>query len=101
MLLKLNCIVFKYVKVVVDTLVRFSNKASGNYIYIVLKIAYLPLLLNNSTAILFNATSVRAQPLSSNDRLTRYNTFQNQARYLTGDWFYWTTFHNTLTKTAN
>lgn len=58
MLLKLYCSVHEYyVNVVVDNLVRFSSNPSRNYI--AFKITYFPMLLNNSTSILFNATSVR------------------------------------------
>lgn len=58
MLLKLYCSVHEYyVNVVIDTLVRFLSNPSRNYI--VFKITYFPTLLNNSTSILFNATSVR------------------------------------------
>lgn len=58
MLLKLYCSVHEYyVNVVVASLVRFSYNPSRNYI--VFKITYIPMLLNDSTSILFNPTSVR------------------------------------------
>lgn len=49
MLLKLYCSVREY----------YVNFVVKELLYIVFKITYFPILLNNSTSILFNATSVR------------------------------------------